>query len=80
MRAVAQEEIQRAIPQIYQQAYNDALNDLLAALRVDVESIVSIGLANAGEIFYGKRCQAALLNAVLDEIEKNLATRGGYGR
>ena len=51
-----------------------AVNSLLSALSVDINSIVSVGLRNAGDIFYGKECQTAIMQALLREIENNLKT------
>lgn len=49
-----------------------AVNGLLSALKVDIESIVDIGFSNGKNIFYGKECQTAIMQAILKEIESNL--------
>ena len=65
-------KLSQIIPQVQEDAYMRAVNGLLAALRMDVNSIVSIGLSNAADIFYGEKCQAAIMQAILKEIENNL--------
>ena len=72
MRAIAQEEIRKAIPEIERHAYEKAINDLLEALRADVTAIVNIALETGENIFHDSRTRQALYNHVYNEIKKNL--------
>ena len=55
-----------------QEAYNQAVNNLLAALRVDIETCVEIGLSTGEEIFRDRRTKQAILTSVYNMIVDNL--------
>lgn len=65
-------KLSQIIPQLQEETYLRAVNDLLSALKVDVNSIVTVALSNAGNIFYGKECQTVLMDAIFKEIQSNL--------
>ena len=69
---ILDKKLDEAIPRIYEQAYNDAYNATSQAFDVDIESIVRIGFENAGEIFYGKKCQTVIANEVKKAYKKAL--------
>ena len=65
-------KMEQIVSEIEQSIYTRAINDLLGALKIDMTSIVTVGMTNAKEIFYGEKCQTAIMNAVMDEIRKHL--------
>ena len=65
-------KFEQIIPEIEQRAYHQAINDFLSALKIDISSIVSVSMNNAKEIFYGEKCQTAIMSAILEEIRTNL--------
>ena len=65
-------KLEQIIPQIEQSAYDRAINALLNALKVDVTTIVEVGMAQGADIFYGKACQTAIMNEVFNTIRNNL--------
>ena len=69
---IADKKLNEAIPKIYQQAYADAYEKFSQAFDIDVESIVKVGFENAGEIFYGKKCQTVIANEVKKAYKKAL--------
>ena len=71
-RQIAKEEIQKAIPQIQQEAYNQALSNLLAALKMDIETCVDIGFSTGEEIFHDRKTKEAILKNVYNMIVNNL--------
>ena len=60
-----------------EEAYTRALNDLLEASRVDVESVVNIGVKNGAEIFHDKKTQKVIVDSVMNEVKKQLG-KGKY--
>lgn len=68
------QKFEQAISQIEQSIYSRALSDLLSALQIDMTSVVSVTMNNAREIFYGERCQTAIMKAIVDEVRKHLGT------
>lgn len=72
MREIAQEDIQKAIPQIQQEAYNQAISNLLSSLKMDIETCVDIGFSTGEEIFHDKRTKQAILTSVYNMIVNNL--------
>ena len=72
MREIALEEIQKAIPQIQQDAYNQAVSNLLAALKMDIETVVNIALDTGEEIFHDKRTKQALLQTLIKSVKQSL--------
>ena len=75
MRAIAQEEIKKAIPQIQEDAYNHAINNLLEALRADVNTVVDIQLSTGEHIFHDARTKQIIMRNIYDEIMKHLQTK-----
>ena len=65
-------KLQAILPEIEQSAYNRALTDFLSALKIDITSIVTVGMTNGREIFYGEKCQTAIMNAVMNEVRSAL--------
>jgi hypothetical protein len=72
MRKIAQQEIQKAIPQLYHDAYNQALIDLLNALRADVSTVVDISLSTGEKIFHSEKVKQVLMNSLYNEIISRL--------
>ena len=72
MKQIAQEEIQKAIPQIQQEAYNQAVSNLLAALKMDIETCVDVGFSTGEEIFHDRKTKQAVLTNVYNMIVDNL--------
>ena len=68
MRQIAQEEIAKALPEIYRDAYAQAVNNLLSALRADVTTVVDVALDTGESIFHDARTRQVLLNALYDKI------------
>lgn len=75
MRAIAQEEIKKAIPQIQEEAYNNAVHNLLEALRADVNTVVDIQLSTGEHIFHDARTKQIIMKNIYDEIMKHLQTK-----
>ena len=76
---IVDQKLKQIIPQIYEEVTYKTLNAILEALKVDIHSIVSIGLHNAGDIFYGERAQTALMEAVYNQIVNILETNLNIG-
>ena len=67
-------KLQQILPQFEQEIRYRTINSLLEALKVDINSIVTIAMNNAGDIFYGEHAQTAIMQAIYNEILNNLQT------
>lgn len=65
---IVDKKMQQIIPQLEQMITYNTISQILEALKVDIHSIVSIGLSNAGDIFYGESAQTAIMEAVYNQI------------
>lgn len=75
MRQIAQEEIQKAIPDILQTAYAQALSDLLNALRADITTVVDIAMSTGEEIFHDSKTRHAIMNSIYNTVLEKLKTQ-----
>lgn len=69
---IVDQKLQQILPQFEQTIKYSTINSILDALKVDIHSIVSIGLSNAGDLFYGERAQTEIMQAVYNQIVSNL--------
>ena len=67
---VAQQKIAEALPGIQKAAYTEAYGNLIQALSFDVISAVNIAFENGASIFYDKKTQTVIADAVMDELRK----------
>ena len=65
---IVDKKMQQIIPELEQKIVYSTISSILEALKVDVHSIVSIGLHNAGDLFYGETAQTAIMQAVYNQI------------
>ena len=65
---IVDKKLQQIIPQLQEKITYGTISAILEALKVDIHSIVSIGLNNAGDLFYGERAQTAIMEAVYNQI------------
>ena len=74
MRQIAQEEIEKVIPQIQQDAYAQAAKALLQALHADITTVVDIAFETGENIFHDARTKHAIMKSIYDLIEQNMQT------
>lgn len=72
MRQIAQEEIKKAIPEIYRDAYAQAVNALLQALQADITTVVDIAFESGENIFHDSRTKHAIMKSIYETIKQNL--------
>ena len=72
MRKIAQEEIQKVIPQLYQEAYMQASNSLLQALQADITTIVDISLETGENILHDSQTKHVIMKNIYEIIKQNL--------
>ena len=65
---IVDQKMQQILPQLEQMIAYNTISQILEALKVDIHSIVSIALSNAGDIFYGESAQTAIMEAVFNQI------------
>ena len=70
---IVQQRITEAVTEIQCAATETAYRNIIEALSLDVTSAVSIGMENAGEIFYDSKTQRVIADAVMREIRKQLS-------
>jgi len=69
---IAEQKIAELVPEIQKTAYIQAYNDIVDALTFDVTSAVYVAFDNAREIFYDKKTQKVVADAVMKELRKQL--------
>ena len=72
---VIDKKLNQIIPELEQAIRLQTISSILEALKIDIKSTVSIGMANAGEIFYGESAQTAIMQAVYNEVVNNLQSQ-----
>ena len=72
MRQIAKEVVQELAPQIAAQIYNEALQRLVGALQYDIETIVSISLEDAKNIFNSAQCRKIISDRIMRELKARL--------
>ena len=72
MRQIAKEVVQELVPQIAAQIYNDALQRLVGALQYDIETIVSVSLEDAKNIFNSSQCRRIISDRIMRELKARL--------
>lgn len=65
-------KIEQIIPEVAQSAYAQAIIDLKRALMCDVSTEVSVAFDQGAQIFYDKKTQTIIKNAIYNEIVKLL--------
>lgn len=72
MRQIAKEVVQELAPQIAAQIYNEALQRLVGALQYDIETIVSVSLEDAKNIFNSAQCRKIISDRIMRELKARL--------
>ena len=72
MRQIAKEVVQELAPQIAAQIYNEALQRLVGALQYDIETIVSVSLEDAKNIFNSAQCRRVISDRIMKELKARL--------
>lgn len=72
MRQIAKEVVQELAPQIAAQIYNEALQRLVGALQYDIETIVSVSLEDAKNIFNSAQCRRVISDRIMKELKAKL--------
>ena len=72
MRQITQQEIQKTIPQIQQEAYAQALNSILSSLQADINTIVDISFSTGEEIFHDSKTKQIVMKAIYKKVIENL--------
>ena len=72
MRQIAKEVVQELSPQIAAQIYNEALQRLVGALQYDIETIVSVSLEDAKNIFNSAQCRKIISDRIMRELKARL--------
>ena len=72
MRQIAKEVVQELAPKIAAEIYNEALQRLVGALQYDIETIVSVSLEDAGNIFNSSQCRRIISDRIMKELTSRL--------
>lgn len=72
MRQIAIEVVQELAPQIAVQIYNESLQRLVGALQYDIETIVSVSLEDAKNIFNSAHCRKVISDRIMGELKARL--------
>jgi len=72
MRQIAKEVVEELAPQIAAQIYNEALQRLVGALQYDIETIVSVSLEDAKNIFNSSQCRRIISDRIMKELMSRL--------
>lgn len=72
MRQIAKEVVQELAPQIAMQIYNESLQRLVGALQYDIETIVSVSLEDAKNIFNSSQCRKIISDRIMKELMSRL--------
>ena len=68
MRQIAKDAVYEYAPQIAAAIYNDALQRLVGAIQYDIETIVTVSMDDAGEIFNSKAYRRIISDRIVKEI------------
>ena len=72
MRQIAVEVVKELAPQIAAQIYNESLQRLVGALQYDIETIVSVSLEDAKNIFNSAQCRRVISDRIMKELKARL--------
>ena len=72
MQAIAKEAVFEYAPEIASRIYNSAIERLVGALQYDIDTIVSVSLEDAGEIFNSSKCRKVISDRIMKEIKAQL--------
>ena len=72
MRQIAKEIVQELAPQNAAQIYNESLQRLVGALQYDIETIVSVSLEDAKNIFNSAQCRRVISDRIMKELKARL--------
>lgn len=72
MQAIAKEAVFEYAPEIAARIYNSAIERLIGALQYDIDTIVSVSLEDAGEIFNSSKCRKVISDRIMKEIKAQL--------
>ena len=72
MRQIAVEVVKELAPQIAAQIYNESLQRLVGALQYDIETIVSVSLEDAKNIFNSAQCRRIISDRIMKELKARL--------
>ena len=72
MRQIATEVVQELAPQIAVEIYNEALQRLVGALQYDIETIVTVSLEDAKNIFNSAKCRKVISDRIMKELTSRL--------
>ena len=72
MRQIAKEVVEELAPQIAAQIYNESLQRLVGALQYDIETIVSVSLEDAKNIFNSAQCRKIISDRIMRELKARL--------
>ena len=72
MRQIAKEVVEELAPKIAAGIYNEALQRLVGALQYDIETIVSISLEDAKNIFNSAQCRKVISDRIMKELRARL--------
>lgn len=72
MQAIAEEIVQKYVPQIAAEIYNEALQRLVGALQYDVETIVTVSLEDVGQVFKSSQYRKIISDRIMKELTSRL--------
>ena len=72
MYAIAEEMVNKLAPQIAAEIYNESLQRLVGALQYDIETIVSVSLEDAKNIFNSSQCRKIISDRIMKELMSRL--------
>lgn len=72
MQTIAKEAVFEYAPEIAASIYNTAIERLVGALQYDIDTIVSVSLQDAGEIFNSSKCRKVISDRIMKEIKAQL--------
>ena len=72
MRQIAMQVVKELAPQIAAQVYNESLRRLVGALQYDIETIVSVSLEDAKNIFNSSQCRRVISDRIMKELMSKL--------
>ena len=72
MQEISKEAVYEYAPEIAAAIYNDALQRLVGAMQYDIETIVTVSLEDAGEIFNSSQCRKIISDRITKELKARL--------
>ena len=72
MRQIAKEVVLELVPQIAAEIYNESLQRLVGALQYDIETIVTVSLEDAQNIFNSAQCRKVISDRIMKELKARL--------